>query len=139
MFGKKLKVEKVELVKKIIRQYNYTDFEKAHQECVGLGIKVNRPALDNFALKLKQLDTAEKPKLDLSPPPIHQTRGSLVDYFDNVREGIATFSHIEVDSMTAEQASERKNAITLELGELKIKEHALLQELSLILNKFESY
>lgn len=140
MFGNKLKVEKVELVKKIIRQHNYTDFEQAHQECVALGIKVNRPALDNFALKLKQLDTAKKPSLDLTPPPMHRTNGSLVEYFDKTNAPLPmTLNYIEIESMTQEQAHERKNAITIELGELKIKEHALLQELSLILSKFESY
>jgi len=44
-----------------------------------------------------------------------------------------------VESMTQQQAQERREAITVELGELKIREHALLQELTHILGKFESY
>lgn len=143
MFDKKLKVEKVELVKKVIRQNNYSHFEKSHEECLDLGINVNRPALDNFAKKLKQLDLAQKPQLDYEAPLQDTSSGNLVDYFDRVR-GVTTaqaapFNSVELDGMTHQEAQERREAITFELGELKIKEHALLQELSHLSSKFDSY
>ena len=133
MFEKKLQVEKVEMVKKIVRQNNYADYEKSHQQCIELGIKVNRPALDNFAKKLQQLDSGPKNTLEFEESDGHKTNDSLVEYADPEKNGSESRNiSYDIETMSKEEAKARENAITYELGELKIKEHALLQELSLI-------
>lgn len=138
MFEKKLQVEKVEMVKKIVRQNNYSNYEKSHQQCIELGIKVNRPALEHFAKKLEQLDAGPKNKLEFEKAEPHQTNGSLVEYVDSQKNGSESRSiSNDVENMTKEEAKARENSITYELGELKIREHALLQELARIMEKFD--
>jgi len=139
MFDKKLKVEKVEMVKKIVRDNNYDDYAKAHQQCIELGINVNRPALDKFGKKLKKLDTAPRPQLNPNAPSLnHVANGSNVEYIDTAkaRRGEMGLAY-DLDSLSNEAAKERESAITYELGELKIREHRLLQELALISEKFK--
>lgn len=58
MFENKLKVEKVEMVKRIIRQNNYHQCELSHQQCQALGLNVNLPALERFSSKLELIDRA---------------------------------------------------------------------------------
>lgn len=127
------------MVKKIVRDNNYADYAKAHRQCIELGINVNRPALDNFGKKLKKLDTAPRPKLNPDAPSLnHVSNGSNVEYIDAAK---ARRSELELaydlNSLSGEAAKEREVAITYELGELKIREHRLLQELALISEKFK--
>lgn len=138
MFENKLQVEKVEMVKKIIRQNNYADCEKSHQQCIELGIKVNKPALDSFSKKLFQLDNAPKNSLKPEVPQAHITNGSLVEYVDPENDASNLDStNSNVEEMTKEDARKRESEITYELGELKIREHRLLNELSQIIKKLE--
>eukprot|EP00581_Thalassiosira_minuscula_P039685 CAMPEP_0184473774 /NCGR_PEP_ID=MMETSP0740-20130409/127290_1 /TAXON_ID=385413 /ORGANISM="Thalassiosira miniscula, Strain CCMP1093" /LENGTH=194 /DNA_ID=CAMNT_0026850813 /DNA_START=57 /DNA_END=638 /DNA_ORIENTATION=- len=58
----KLKVEKVELVKRVIRQNNYDQYEKTFRQCSELGLNINRQALDRFANKLELIDKAQLSK-----------------------------------------------------------------------------
>lgn len=139
MFDKKLKVEKVEMVKKIVRDNNYSDYANAHRQCIELGINVNRPALDNFGKKLQKLDNAPRSQLNPNAPTLHQVSdGSNVEYIDRAkaRRGEMELAY-DLDSLSSEAAKQRESAITFELGELKIREHQLLQELALISEKFK--
>lgn len=123
MFNKKLQVEKVEMVKKIIRKYNYSDYASTHKECVELGLNVNRPALDRFGEKLQMLDSQAKSKSKLmfedTPEPPKQ-EGSIELSSDVPANGSYT------------QFTSRAEEITFELGALRIRENELLKELSQI-------
>ncbi|UAA40635.1 hypothetical protein KIH87_09960 [Paraneptunicella aestuarii] len=136
MFDKKLQVEKVEMVKKIIRQNSYLNFDKSHKQCIELGIRVNRPALDNFGKKLKQLDLAKKPPnaKEQNSNRIH-SGGEILEFKKPGSNGKSNVA-IDIVSMTLEEAKQRETEITYELGELKIKENALLNELAVINKKF---
>lgn len=142
----KIKAEKVELVKQLIRKNNYRQFEKTHQQCTSLGITVNREALDRFAEKLEIIDKAQKARsLRHYQHPVadvhlsasnRQARQSAVTahlYTDtetrssSYQSGI---SPVAVEDMTYEQVKKRETEITFELGALKIKESELLQELN---------
>ncbi|BDX06570.1 hypothetical protein [Planctobacterium marinum] len=135
MFNKKLQVEKVEMVKKIIRKYDYGNYEATHKECVELGLNVNRPALDRLGEKLQMLDSQAKskskllfdevdasddkePAIQLSPEP-----PTAMDVSSNVSSG------------EYGQFSNRADEITYELGALRIRENELLKELSVIRKK----
>ncbi len=130
MFNKKLQVEKVEMVKKIIRKYDYGNYEQTHKECVELGLNVNRPALDRFGEKLQQMDTKAKSKLSFDEPTatVHEPakpKGSieLAPNYPEAKKG-GSFQQIS-----------RAQEITYELGALRIKENELLKELSAIRKK----
>lgn len=139
MFNKKLQVEKVEMVKKIIRDNDYANYAKAHRECVELGIKVNRPALDNFGKKLQQLDKAAKPKLEFDAPPGEEIQLSeptikeeptIIEEPTTIPDTAYTSNKTKFDTMSFDDMKRREDEITFELGALKIKENELLVELS---------
>ncbi|MCC2615698.1 hypothetical protein LJ739_05540 [Aestuariibacter halophilus] len=155
MFESKLKVEKIELVKRIIRQNNYRQFEKTHNQCLELGLVVNRSALDRFASKLELIDKAElskrqyelhklelakrqqkqtaaarKPVATKASPPAPTTTTVTTNVPQQVvRAPISKRKHVELQSMTYDQVKQREAEITFALGELKIRENELLQEL----------
>ncbi|GAB5380682.1 MAG: hypothetical protein Alis3KO_20140 [Aliiglaciecola sp.] len=177
----KLKVEKVELVKRVIRQNNYDQYEKTHRQCVELGLNINRQALDRFANKLELIDKAqlskrqfELHKLEIaaqeqkerrqqqhvSKSATNQPPASLrsnkdreldahLEQYDESYTEEAVISTPQPPKrrvapqqknkmtrhgsmpgdMTYEQVKQRETEITFELGELKIRENELLQEL----------
>lgn len=132
MFNKKLQVEKVEMVKKIIRKYDYSNFEATHKECVELGLNVNRPALDRFGEKLQMLDSQAKSKSKVLDSDVDAVEGSQ-DSLDSLQPELPqpnapTSTHYS-------QFGSRADEITFELGALKIKESELLKELSEIRRK----
>lgn len=135
MFNKKLQIEKVEMVKKIIRQNSYLNFDKSHKQCIELGIRVNRPALDNFGKKLKQLDLAKKPKSSIAQDNNRTHSGGEILEFKKPDSKGNSHAVIDIVSMTLEEAKQREMEITYELGELKIKENTLLNELAVISKK----
>jgi hypothetical protein len=154
----KIKTEKVELVKQLIRKNNYRQFEKTHQQCTSLGITVNREALDRFAEKLELIDKAQKArsmrhyqhpvadehipvsnkqgrqqsKSHLTMPPQSTAMSApLYPRTDSGAHGYQSgISPVAVEDMTYEQVKKRETEITFELGALKIKESELLQELN---------
>lgn len=138
MFNKKLQVEKVEMVKKIIRKYDYSNFEQTHKECVEMGLKVNRPALDRFGERLQQMDNKAKAQLEFDDAP-EETGGAIElapDYpVDNTP--LADRTPTSMDS-TYTQFKDRADEITFELGSLRIKENELLKELSSIKKKLSN-
>lgn len=131
MFNKKLQVEKVEMVKKIIRKYDYGNYEATHKECVELGLNVNRPALDRFGEKLQMLDSQAKSKSKLlfdevespSQPPIELSKEPTIELSDQVTKS------------DYGRFGSRSEEITFELGALRIRENELLKELSEIRKK----
>ena len=126
------------MVKKIVRDNNYSDYERAHRQCIELGINVNRPALDKFGKKLHKLDKAPRSRLNPLASSFQHSNGSNIEYIDKAkaRRGEIELAY-DLDSLSNEAAKEREAAITFELGELKIREHRLLQELALIIEKFK--
>ncbi|GAA0852130.1 hypothetical protein [Aliiglaciecola litoralis] len=182
----KLKVEKVELVKRVIRQNNYDQYEKTFRQCSELGLNINRQALDRFANKLELIDKAqlskrqyELHKMELAAQDEKRKRalqqGSRNSYQGQSEQGSSKDMELEahLDSLTSEelaprtrqapppppprqpspapaqqrqvarprrrpaahgdmtyeQVKQRETEITFELGELKIRENELLQEL----------
>lgn len=130
MFNKKLQVEKVEMVKKIIRKYNYDDYASSHKECVELGLNVNRPALDRFGEKLQMMDSQAKSKEKLLFDDAPETHAPA----DRHQGSIQLSDDVTAKSNYTQFAS-RADEITFELGALRIKENELLKELSIIRKK----
>lgn len=186
MFEDKLRGEKVELVKRIIRQNNYHQYAKTHKQCLDLGLSVNRTALDRFANKLELIDKAKMSKQQLELEKIEQAEREVeekrrvllsqshpsldasnrqqqrkpsgspvehipVDNYDRNSQRHAPDLHPQTRQIAApvqsvvmktsansnrhlremsyQQVKQRETEITFELGELKIKENELLQEL----------
>lgn len=117
MYEKKLKVEKVELVKKLIRSNNYNNHDTTLQMCLDAGINVNMPALVRFADKLALLDNIDKPQLDFDEEPNQ-----------NLLRGIQSGGFAK-QNLGYDEVKRREQEITFELGALRIREHELLNEL----------
>lgn len=156
-------MEKVEVVKKLIRSHNYCDIEKIYIRCLEFGIHVNKTALSRFSQKLSLLDKVNKPidrqreervvesviniparqanssdengelvvKRMVAEPPTAkaETPISLIDIHKPVETQKAETSK-EATPISFSEAKRREAEITFELGALKIKEHALLEELN---------
>lgn len=108
------------MVKRFIRENNYRDYEKTHNQCIAAGISVNRPALDRFADKLELIDKAERNKLSFAES--QQTSETAA----------------RVEDMTYEEVKQRETAITFELGALRIKENELLVELTSLSSRLKN-
>ena len=123
MFNKKLQVEKVEMVKKIIRKYDYSDYERTHKECVELGLNVNRPALDRFGEKLQMLDSQAKSREEftLEDAPVNESQEPVKLVSEPLTDTNTNGKH--------SQFASRADEITFELGVLKIREAELMEEL----------
>ncbi|XOV77996.1 MAG: hypothetical protein ACFHVJ_13715 [Aestuariibacter sp.] len=145
MFNKKLQVEKVEMVKKIIRKYDYSNFEQTHKECVEMGLKVNRPALDRLGERLQQLDNKAKAKLEFdehhddSPgielsPDYHSDEPTIITETQEAPQA-APQPVLQPTTTDFKQFKDRADEITFELGSLRIRENELLTELSSIKKK----
>lgn len=134
MFNKKLQVEKVEMVKKIIRKYDYGNYEATHKECVELGLNVNRPALDRFGEKLQMLDSQAKSKSKLLFDEVESPSGQeSIQLSDESTPSVDMSSN--VSSGNYGQFGSRADEITFELGALRIRENELLKELCEIRKK----
>jgi len=140
MFKGKLQIEKIEKVKQIIRAHNYSNYERAHQDCQELGINVNRPALDRFADRLLVTDKEKKQKkLDPVAPSLHfapseqqldATSIEIKPQKTTKQTGKkVTKAMSNTSSLSYGDMQKRQNEITFELGELKIRESELLLEL----------
>ena len=174
MFENKVKSEKVEMVKRIIRRNNYNQYEKTHAQCIELGLVVNRPALDRFADKLQLIDRAELNRRqneireiekaqrraehnrqqaeaaqrrqasqqqamhmqrqvlrEAEQTPMSTARGGENPLLAPIRQPSRpprSPSSVHPD-MSYEQVKKRETEITFELGEIRIRESELLQEL----------
>jgi len=186
-------MEKIDIVKRLIRSNNYQQIERVYLRCIELGIHVNRTALSRFAQKLELIDRAErqaKRKKNLSefgfepqtktvysnkqnadmalsaepkttnqtehpapqpvvahqPPVVHssqaQTTTTTLPPSTATDSPLLAISQESVSSLPVSsqentkktisygEAKRRETEITFELGALKIKEHALLEELN---------
>jgi hypothetical protein len=117
MLGGKSRTDKVETIKKLIRQNNYKNSEKIYEQCMDFGISVNLISLTRFTEKLELLDRAERSRR-----------------IDKLHSDTSEASAM----MTYEQVKHRETEITFELGELKIKENKLMDELTKINNVLDS-
>lgn len=147
------------MVKRIIRQNNYHQYEKTHTQCLDLGLNVNRHALDRFANKLELIDKAELSKRQYELNQIEYAKRQELDPLHESSLGASSeqqhHSQISkphsmeprsaeravpqkhkkrvksgsVHALTYEQVKQRETEITFALGELKIRENELLQEL----------
>lgn len=117
MLSGKSRSDKVEIIKSLIRQNNYKNFENTYERCMGMGISVNLISLTRFSEKLELLDRAERSK---RVDRLHEQKTQ------------------EVSTMTYEQVKHRETEITFELGELKIKENKLMEELNQLSKMLDS-
>ena len=106
MLSGKSRAEQVEIIKQLIRQNNYRQNQKIYEQCLDLGLSVNVHSLSRFSEKLELLDRAERAK------QMREQQGPTDK------------------KMSYAQVKQRETEITFELGELKIREHKLLEELS---------
>lgn len=117
MLGDKSRSDKVETIKSLIRKNDYKNSESIYTQCMDLGISVNLTSLARFIEKLELLDRADRSK---RLNKLHQEKGQTPD------------------TMTYEQVKHRETEITFELGELKIKENKLLEELNKLSKMLDS-
>ena len=145
-------MEKLETVKRLVRQNNYKNNDITYKQCQELGVTVNRVGLEIFARKLRAMDRAEEinsmnkhsmsgadtavnQHQSLSFETSSQTPGA---YSNTYRQGSY---HSNVTPLTKAEAyrkplikdpAERKREITLELGTIKVREYELLKELNFL-------
>lgn len=199
-------MEKIDIVKRLIRANNYEHCDRTFEQCVELGIQVNRVALGRFAAKLELIDKAErqrnrrnaakpaaskpqqttKPKATTTSPqapanprrtqptfektssleiaasggqpvsnaprqrqadvmshelnlvidaePAREAPQVIESALQNMQASVPPMPLLP-EEMTYEQVKQREAEITFELGAMKIKEHALLQELNALSEK----
>ena len=109
MLGDKSRSDKVETIKSLIRQNNYKNSERTYDQCMNFGISVNLISLTRFTEKLELLDRADRSK---RVEKLHLEKSQLANV------------------LSYEQVKQRETEITFELGELKIKENKLMDELN---------
>jgi len=109
MHSDRSRSEKVETIKNLIRKNNYKNSEKTYDQCMDFGISVNLISLTRFTEKLELLDRAERSK---RVDKLHREKNQLPNI------------------LTYEQVKHRETEITFELGELRIKENKLMDELN---------
>jgi hypothetical protein len=117
-----LKDDKVELVKRLIRANNYRQYDKTLEQCMELGININRIALTRFADKLELIDKAERSRQRREQ---EKREAEIVNSAPKAKP-----TPLAPRDMTYEQVKQREAEITFELGALRIKENALLIELN---------
>lgn len=109
MLSDKSRSDKVATIKNLIRQNNYSNTDKIYEQCINVGISVNRNSLMRFTEKLELLDRAD--------------RSRRIDTLHKEKSQVKNM-------LTYEQVKHRETEITFELGELKIKENKLMDELN---------
>lgn len=149
MLKSKDKLQKVEMIKKIVRQHEYGDMRKAHQQCIEMGLNVNVAALMVFAKRLKQTDFSARPsnsKELFSDTAVEEddsivivapdSTEQLKDNATKTAEALAKLNQskaiTDLDNLQSERAMSREQAIQYQLGQLKIREHNLMEELAKI-------
>lgn len=157
-------MEKVEVVKRLIRSHNYGDIEKVYIRCLEYGIHVNKTALYRFSQKLSLLDKANRVStrkvIDIPARGLESFQQHIEDSGPKVEpmlvqpQQVTAEPSLEVNAtlpnsnnsknnkantnktnnrnsaISFSEAKRREAEITFELGAMKIKEHALLEELN---------
>jgi serine phosphatase RsbU (regulator of sigma subunit) len=111
------RLEKVETIKTLIRQNNYKNSEKIYEQCMDFGISVNLTSLKRFSEKLELIDRADRSKR-LNSLHLENSQPKFM--------------------MTYEQVKHRETEITFELGELRVKENRLMEELNNLIRMIDS-
>ncbi|GGF57670.1 hypothetical protein [Alteromonas lipolytica] len=148
-------MEKLETVKRLVRQNNYKNNDITFKQCQDLGVTVNRVGLEIFARKLRAMDRAEEINL-YKEQPMEQAHTSvqpsatlsfekssveLGNYSEHyrARTQVSNVTHLSKAEVLRKplpnDPAERKREITFELGTIKVREHELLQELNSIEHK----
>jgi argininosuccinate synthase len=117
MLSDKSRSDKVDTIKNLIRKNNYKNSEKTYKQCMEYGISVNLNSLSRFSEKLELLDRA--------------VRSRRLDQLHQEKNHGATM-------MTYEQVKHRETEITFELGELRVKENRLMEELNKLSKMLDS-
>ncbi|MFQ3189709.1 MAG: argininosuccinate synthase [Paraglaciecola sp.] len=117
MLSDKSRSDKVETIKDLIRKNNYKNSEKTYKQCMDFGISVNLNSLSRFSEKLELLDRA-----------VRTRRLEKLHHENNHAPSM----------MTYEQVKQRETEITFELGELRVKENRLMEELNKLSNLLDS-
>lgn len=161
-------MEKLETVKQLVRANNYKDNDKTYQQCLELGVYVNRVGLEEFSRKLRSLDRNEEidaMRSTYSPSShsqSHKPTSNPISYekssysfgqssnvtqavfndrnglqesssngaLDNIEAMTSSSNHNISHARQYKEAKQREAEITFELGEMKIREFQLLQELN---------
>ncbi|MDY6928552.1 MAG: hypothetical protein SWN10_15800 [Pseudomonadota bacterium] len=146
-------MEKLETVKRLVRQNNYRDNDITYKQCQELGVTVNRVGLEIFARKLRAMDRADEinaykeqsmaaqaeqngmpaqsPSFEKSSfiPEIFEQNFSSSEQYSNV----TPLNKAEIHRKPLpNDPTERKREITFELGTIKVREYELLQELNIL-------
>jgi hypothetical protein len=146
-------MEKVDVVKRLVRSHNYKEIERVYARCRELGIFVNKNALHRFSEKLEHIDKVKRhssstlqiidestfsdPIMTTASKPQAKTEHTL-DVVETELLSDSTVIEKPAGRMSPADAKKREAEITFELGALKIREHALLEELNELANIFDA-
>ena len=146
-------MEKLETVKRLVRQNNYRDNDITYRQCQELGVSVNRVGLEIFARKLRAMDRADEinahkeqsmaaqaeqngtATTELSFEKSSYIHGAFKQSFSSATQysNVTPLNKVEARYKTlSNDPIERKREITLELGTIRVREYELLQELNLL-------
>lgn len=152
-------MEKIDVVKRLIRSHNYSDLDRVYIRCLEMGIYVNKTALHRFCQKLALLDRAQQRSTTnrnvVKGTPVSKSSEALesdiaahftqtfesnnllnkkpqlpISQLKSKEEHSAISDTLDKKELNFSEAKRREAEITFELGALKIKEHALLEELN---------
>lgn len=143
-------MEKLETVKRLVRENNYKNNDITYQQCQKLGVTVNRVGLEIFARKLRTMDRAEEinsQKLHSMAEEARQAASQRSLTFERSSVELGSFNSVspyashssnithlsQVESRRKNSSfdpAERKREITFELGSIKVREQQLLHELN---------
>ena len=146
-------MEKLETVKRLVRQNNYRDNDITYKQCQELGVTVNRVGLEIFARKLRAMDRADEvnaykersmaaqaeqngsPATGLSFEKSSYISGTFEQNYSSSTQysNVTPLNKAEVHRKPLpNDPTERKREITFELGTIKVREYELLQELNFL-------
>lgn len=146
-------MEKLETVKRLVRQNNYRDNDITYKQCQELGVTVNRVGLEIFARKLRAMDRADEinahkeqsmaaqaeqngsPSSGLAFEKSSYIPGSFEQNYSSSAQysNVTPLNKAEIHRKPLpNDPTERKREITFELGTIKVREYELLQELNIL-------
>lgn len=143
-------MEKLETVKRLVRENNYKNNDITYKQCQELGVTVNRVGLEIFARKLRTMDRAEEVnshKLHSMAEETRQATSRRTLTFERSSVELGSFNSVspyashssnithlnQVENRRQSgtfDPAERKREITFELGTIKVREQQLLIELN---------
>ncbi|PRO73399.1 hypothetical protein C6Y40_11740 [Alteromonas alba] len=146
-------MEKLETVKRLVRQNNYRENDITYKQCQELGVTVNRVGLEIFARKLRAMDRADEinahkeqsmaaqaeqngnPSSGLAFEKSSYIPGSFEQNYSSSAQysNVTPLNKAEIHRKPLpNDPTERKREITFELGTIKVREYELLQELNIL-------